>query len=219
MHSPVDRVVGIENASHIFLNAKHPKSFVSLDDADHLLSRRSDAAYAAEVIAAWAERYVGGEEEPRERAAAEPGVTVAETRQGKFQQLVQAGKHRLLADEPASVGGLDGGLSPYDLVLAGLGACTAMTVRMYADHKGLPLDRVSVSLSHEKIHAADCAHCETKEGKIDRIDRAITFEGNLDAAQRQRLLEIADKCPVHRTLTSEIDIHTAESSSTRSGGG
>jgi putative redox protein len=213
MHSPTDQYVGVENASRIFLPAKHPKSFVTLDDADHLLTRRSDAAYVAGVIAAWAERYLASpaeDMEATEGASAGPGVTVAETRQGKFQQLVQAGTHRLLADEPSSVGGLDSGLSPYDLLLAGLGACTAMTVRLYADRKDLPLDRVSVHLTHEKIHAADCEHCETKEGKIDRIDRAITFEGKLDEAQRQRLLEIADKCPVHRTLMSEIEIRTAE---------
>jgi putative redox protein len=148
--------------------------------------------------------------EAMENASTGPGVTVTETRQGKFQQLIQAGTHRLLADEPTSVGGLDTGLSPYDLLLAALGACTAMTVRLYADRKDLPLDRVRVHLTHEKIHAADCEHCETREGKIDRIDRAITFEGKLDEAQRQRLLEIADKCPVHRTLTSEVDIRTTE---------
>jgi putative redox protein len=213
MHSPTDHYVGIENASRIFLPAKHPKSFVSLDDADHLLTRRSDAAYVAGFIAAWAERYLvpaAEDMEAMEGASAGPGVTVTETRQGKFQQLIQAGTHRLLADEPPSVGGLDTGLSPYDLLLAALGACTAMTVRLYADRKDLPLDRVRVHLTHEKIHAADCEHCETREGKIDRIDRAITFEGKLDEAQRQRLLEIADKCPVHRTLMSEIEIRTTE---------
>jgi uncharacterized OsmC-like protein/alpha/beta superfamily hydrolase len=220
LHSPTDEQVGIENASHIFLNAKHPKSFVTLDDADHLLSRRSDAAYVADVIAVWAERYLAVPAETKEvgeGAAAGPGVTITETRQGRFQQLVRAGAHSLLADEPTSVGGLDSGLSPYDLVLAGLGACTAMTIRLYAEHKKLPLDRVSVNLTHEKIYATDCEHCETRDGKIDRIDRAIAFEGDLDATQRQRLLEIADKCPVHRTLTSEIDIRTTEQSPARGG--
>ena len=208
-HSPIDNLVGIENASHIFTAAKHPKSFVSLDDADHLLSRRSDAAYAANVIAAWAERYLDAGAD-MEDAAHGPGVTVTETGEGKFQQLIVGGRHRILADEPTSVGGLDSGLSPYDLLLAALGSCTAMTVRLYADRKGLPLTGVSVDLVHSRIHAEDCEHCETREGMIDRIDRTITFEGPLDQDTRSRLLEIADKCPVHRTLKSENDIRTSE---------
>jgi len=209
-HSPVDELVGIDNASCIFLAAKHPKSFVSLDDADHLLSRRGDAAYVAHVMAAWAERYLDAAPAMQDGAAAAPGVTVSETRAGRFQQLIEAGRHRLLADEPASVGGLDSGLSPYDLLLAALGACTAMTLRLYAERKALPLERVRVHLRHGKIHAADCESCETREGMIDRIERTITLEGGLDDAQRRRLLEIADKCPVHRTLSSEIEIRTAE---------
>jgi putative redox protein len=209
-HSPVDQFVGIDNASCIFLAAKHPKSFVSLDDADHLLSRREDAVYVANVIAAWAERYLDAAPPMMEGAAAGPGVSVSETGEGKFQQLVQAGRHRFFADEPTSVGGLDTGPSPYDLLLASLGACTAMTLRLYAERKALPLDRVAVHLAHAKIHAVDCANCETKEGKVDRIDRAIVIDGNLDDEQRQRLMEIADMCPVHRTLTSEIDIRTTE---------
>lgn len=209
-HSPVDQIVGIDNASHIFLAARHPKSFVSLDDADHLLSRRSDAVYVANVIAAWAERYLAAAPPMMEGVTAGPGVTVTETREGKFQQLVQAGAHRFLADEPTSVGGLDSGPSPYDLLLAALGTCTAMTLRLYAERKALPLDRVSVQLTHARIHAEDCETCETREGMIDRIDRAITFAGDLDDAQRQRLLEIADKCPVHRTLASEVEIRTTE---------
>jgi putative redox protein len=209
-HSPVDQFVGIDNASCIFLAARHPKSFVSLDDADHLLSRREDAVYVANVIAAWAERYLDAAPPLMEGAAAGPGVIVTETGEGKFQQIVQAGRHRFFADEPTSLGGLDTGPSPYDFLLASLGACTAMTLRLYAERKALPLDRVAVHLSHVKIHAADCANCETKEGKIDRIDRAITIEGNLDEEQRHRLMEIADMCPVHRTLTSEIEIRTTE---------
>jgi putative redox protein len=209
LHSPTDDTVGIDNASRIFLAAKHPKSFVVLPDADHLLSRRSDAIYAAHVIAAWAGRYLDLAEQPAVEAGPR-AVVVTETRESKFQQDIVIGPHHLAADEPAAVaGGLDGGPSPYDLVLAGLGACTAMTLRLYADLKKLPLARVSVTLRHEKIHAADCATCETKEGKLDRIDRSITLEGELSEADRSRLLEIADKCPVHRTLTSEIEIRTA----------
>ena len=137
-------------------------------------------------------------------------MLVRETGEGKFQQDILGGPHRLLADEPVAVGGLDTGPGPYDFLLAALGACTSMTVRLYAEHKKLPLERVSVRLTHDKIHAEDCEECETKEGKIDRIDRAITLDGPLDAEQRKRLLEIADKCPVHRTLNSEINIRTVE---------
>jgi uncharacterized OsmC-like protein/fermentation-respiration switch protein FrsA (DUF1100 family) len=208
MHSPTDDTVGIDNATRIFLAAKHPKSFVSLADADHLLTHRRDALYAANVIAAWAERYV---ETAPAAAASEDArpVVVSETGEGKFQQTVVVGPHHLRADEPVAAGGDDTGLSPYEFLTAGLGACTAMTLRLYADQKGLPLRGVSVTLSHEKIHAADCATCETKEGKLDRITRTIELEGPLDEAQRKRLIEIADKCPVHRTLTSEVEIRTA----------
>jgi len=135
-------------------------------------------------------------------------VVVQETRASKFQQAVSIGPHRLLADEPASAGGEDTGPGPYDFLLAGLGACTSMTMRLYADRKALPLDRVTVTLKHSKIHAQDCAECETKEGMLDQIDRVIAMDGTLDAEQRKKLLEIADKCPVHRTLHSEIRIVT-----------
>lgn len=209
-HSPRDTTVSIDNAAHIFMAAKHPKSFVSLDDADHLLTRREDASYVAAVLAAWASRYFGAPVMAAQPIrAGEPGVvTVAETREGKFAQAITVGKHRLRADEPASAGGTDTGPSPYDLLLAGLGACTAMTVRMYADLKQLPLEQVTVRLRHEKVHAQDCAECETREGKIDRIEREIELAGGLDEAQRARLLEIANKCPVHRTLQSEVWIPT-----------
>jgi len=208
-HAPRDTTVSIDNASAIFTAAKHPKSFVSLDDADHLLTRREDAAYVGTVLAAWASRYLT----PAPPATRESGgprdiVSVRETRVGKFQQAIAMGPHRLIADEPASVGGMDSGPTPYDLLLAGLGACTAMTVRMYADAKQLPLDRVAVALRHEKIYAADCADCETREGKIDRVERVVTLEGALDATMKQKLLEIADKCPVHRTLHSEVNVPT-----------
>jgi uncharacterized OsmC-like protein/fermentation-respiration switch protein FrsA (DUF1100 family) len=206
-HSPRDTIVEIENASKIFLAAKHPKSFVSLDRADHLLTQKADAQYAATVLAAWASRYLDA---PAEAAAAEvvPGVRVAEAGEGRFAQLVQAGRHRLRADEPVAVGGEDSGPGPYDLLLAALGACTSMTVRMYAEQKKWPLRRVSVELKHDKVHATDCAECETREGRIDRIERVLTLEGELDDAQRQRLLEIANKCPVHRTLHSEVWVPT-----------
>ncbi len=209
-HSPTDATVGIENASHIFTTAKHPKSFVSVAGADHLLSNKDDAVYVANVIAAWASRYVDKRPEAM-KAESEPGVVlVRETRGGKFQQEVVSGPHRLLADEPEKVGGDNSGPGPYDFLLAGLGACTSMTMRLYADFKKLPLDRVTVRLTHSKVHEADCENCEDKKSMLDRIERIITMEGALDADQRKRLLEIADKCPVHRTLTSKIDIRTRE---------
>jgi uncharacterized OsmC-like protein/alpha/beta superfamily hydrolase len=208
LHSPTDDLVGIENASAIFTAAKHPKSFVSLDGADHLLSRRRDAVYVADVIAAWSERYLDMVPAPDDMPI--EGVVVEETRNGKFEQAIIAGPHRYLADEPVSVGGNGSGPSPYEYLLAALGACTSMTIRLYADLKKIPLAHVSVLLTHDKIHAADCENCETKEGKIDRIEREVTLAGDLSPEQRAKLLEIADKCPVHRTLHSEIDIKTRE---------
>lgn len=210
MHSPTDDTVGIDNATNIFMAAKHPKSFVSLSGADHLLSGKRDAAYVADVVAAWAERYIDQvAAQPAENPSEAPrNVVVRETRAGKFQQTVTSGPHQMLADEPVAAGGQDTGPGPYDFLLAGLGACTSMTMRMYADRKSLPLDRITVTLKHSKIHAEDCAECETKEAMLDQIDRVIAIEGALDADQRKRLMEIADKCPVHRTLTSEIRIVT-----------
>jgi uncharacterized OsmC-like protein/fermentation-respiration switch protein FrsA (DUF1100 family) len=210
MHSPTDDTVGIDNATRIFVAAKHPKSFMSLADADHLLTGKRDAAYVADVIAAWAERYI---DSVVPEQAADPGkaprmVVVRETRNSKLQQSVSIGPHHLLADEPLGAGGEDTGPGPYDFVLAGLGACTSMTLRLYADRKSLPLDRTTVTLSHSKIHAEDCAECETRDGMLDQIDMLIAMEGDLNPEQRKRLMEIADKCPVHRTLTSEIRIVT-----------
>ncbi|HKA43082.1 MAG TPA: alpha/beta fold hydrolase [Burkholderiales bacterium] len=210
-HSPRDTTVDVDNAAQIFMAARHPKSFISLDTADHLLTRREDAEYVAAVLAAWASRYI----DAPVTAAAQPStdhdpgmVTVTETREGKFAQAITAGRHRLRADEPVAVGGADTGPTPYELLLAALGACTSMTIRLYADSKRLPLDKVTVRLKHEKIHAQDCEQCETREGKIDRIDRGVELEGGLDDTQKAKLLEIADKCPVHRTLHSEVVVHT-----------
>jgi uncharacterized OsmC-like protein/pimeloyl-ACP methyl ester carboxylesterase len=210
MHSPTDDTVGIDNATRLFVAAKHPKSFVSLAGADHLLTGKSDAAYVAGVIAGWAERYLDPvvSEPVADLGEASRNVVVRETRQSKFQQTIAVGPHRMLADEPLAAGGEDTGPGPYDFVLAGLGACTSMTMRLYADRKSLPLERVTVTLKHSKIYAQDCAECETKSGMLDQIDRLITMEGPLDAEQRKKLMEIADKCPVHRTLTSEIHIVT-----------
>jgi uncharacterized OsmC-like protein/alpha/beta superfamily hydrolase len=209
-HSPTDAQVGIDNASRIFMTARHPKSFVSLAGADHLLSKRSDAVYVANVIAAWADRYLEQPTDVTEEEIEQGLVLVRETHGGKFQQEILSGPHRMLADEPVELGGLDSGPGPYDFVLAGLGACTSMTIRLYADFKKIPLENVSVRLSHDKIHVKDCETCDTKVNMVDHIERSITLEGPLDAEQRKKLMEIADKCPVHRTLESKIDIHTFE---------
>jgi uncharacterized OsmC-like protein/alpha-beta hydrolase superfamily lysophospholipase len=213
LHAPGDEVVGIDNARAIFDAARHPKSFVSLDGADHLLSRPRDALFVADILAAWLPRYLAPESAAEEVAVSLPvaaKVVVEETRQGPFEERVLAGGHRFLADEPQQHGGGGAGPDPYDLLLAALGTCTAMTLRLYADRKGLPLERVRVLLDHRKIHAEDCRDCETREGFVDEIRRRIAIEGPLDDAARARLLEIADKCPVHRTLTGEIVIRTGE---------
>ena len=190
MHSPTDDTVGIDNATRIFVAAKHPKSFVSLADADHLLSGRRDAAYVADVIAAWATRYLDPAmpEPAADPAEAPRAVVVRETRASKFQQTVSIGPHRMLADEPVAAGGEDTGPGPYDFVLAGLGACTSMTMRLYADRKSLPLERTTVTLTHSKIHAEDCAECETKAGMLDEIDLDDCHGGQ----SRRRTAQAAD---------------------------
>lgn len=209
-HSPTDDYVGIDNATRLFVAAKHPKSFISLAGADHLLTQKRDAVYVADMIAAWAMRYLDASPAAEAEAAPEiaDGVVVRETGTSHLQQLISAGKHRMTADEPVSAGGHDTGPAPYDFLLASLGACTSMTMRLYAERKSIPLDRVTVELRHGRIYAKDCEECETKEGMISKIDRVITMDGNLDADQRKKLMDIADKCPVHRTLTSEIKIVT-----------
>jgi putative redox protein len=207
MHAPRDETVGIDNATRIFTAAKHPKSFVSLDTADHLLSRRADAEYAADIIAAWAGRFVAAVGEGE--AARAPGpVTVSETGEGKFQQQVVSGRHTLYADEPENAGGLDSGPSPYDYLAIALGACTSMTLRLYAERKKLPLEHVEVEVTHAKVHAKDCAECEEREGRLDRLERRIALAGDLSQDERARLLQIADKCPVHRTLEQSSVIVT-----------
>ncbi len=203
LHAPRDETVGIDNATAIFSAARHPKSFVSLDTADHLLTDPADAAYAATVIAAWASRYVGPL--ARRKEGDRDGVHVAETGEGKFQNVVQAGRHRLFADEPEAVGGMGTGPSPYDFLAAALGACTTMTLRLYAEHKALPVDRIAVDVTHEKVHAQDCSDCAEADrelnGKIDRFERRITITGEVDGETRERMRQIADRCPVHKTLS------------------
>jgi uncharacterized OsmC-like protein/fermentation-respiration switch protein FrsA (DUF1100 family) len=204
-HAPRDMVVGIENASRIFVAARHPKSFISLDDADHLLSDRADAAYVADVLAAWAGRYLSPlPEEERSNL-----VRVRETGAGPFQQLVEVGGHALLADEPVEQGGADSGPSPYDFLAVALGTCTSMTLRMYAQHKGISLGKVTVTVDHEKVHAEDCRDCgEGREGRIDRFERVLEVEGGVGPELRDKLVEIAGKCPVHRTLEKSSAVVT-----------
>lgn len=207
LHAPKDDVVGIENATQIFVAAKHPKSFVTLDDADHLITRAEDAEYAAEVIAAWAGRYLGLKPPAPPIGAPEGIVRVAEADAEGFLQDVTAGPyHHALADEPAAYGGTNKGMTPYGFISAGLGACTSMTVRMYARRKGWPLEHIQVDVTHDKVHAQDAGARE--EQKIDTFRREIRLDGPLDDEQRARLLEIADKCPVHRTLERSSRIET-----------
>lgn len=207
-HSPIDETVGIDNATRLFIAARHPKSFVSLDHADHLLSQPEDAAYIADVIAAWAGRYAGAAT-AADALSDDKAVEVAETGDGRYENRVRVRTHSLLADEPESVGGGDTGPNPYEYLAAALGACTSMTLRMYAQRKGWPLERVAVTLHHEKGHADDCADCvEGDARKVDIFERQLVIEGDLDAEQRQRLVEIADKCPVHQTLHNPVVVRT-----------
>ena len=201
MHSPVDEVVGIDNARSLYEAALHPKSFISLDHADHLLSRSEDSLYAGTVIGAWASRYIDEQEEPSLERRKQVAVR---TGREKYTTEIQTARHSLIADEPAKVGGNDFGPTPYDLLLASLGACTSMTLRMYADRKVWDLEAVTVHLRHQREHGDDL------EGKraIDVIEREIELEGELDETQRARLLEIADRCPVHKTLHNELEVRT-----------
>ncbi|MEL7027276.1 MAG: bifunctional alpha/beta hydrolase/OsmC family protein [Pseudomonadota bacterium] len=207
MHAPTDGVVGVQNATEIFLAAKHPKSFVTLDSADHLITSAEDAEYAAEVIAAWAGRYLDLRPPAPPPGAPEGIVRVSEADPKGFLQDVMAGpKHHVLADEPLSYGGTDQGMSPYGFLASALGACTSMTLRMYARRKAWPVDHISVDVTHDKVHAQDA---ETAvDVRIDKFHRLIRIEGRLDASQRQRMLEIADKCPVHKTLEKGAEVTT-----------
>ena len=207
MHAPLDQVVGIENAQAIFTAARHPKSFVTLDDADHLLTRPEDAEYAADVIAAWSERYLDLIPPAPPPGVPEGVVRVREADPDGFLQDITAGPNfHVLADEPIAYGGTNRGMSPYGFLSAGLGACTSMTIRMYARRKKWPLKSIRVDVTHDKVHAQDAETGANQ--KIDTFNREIYLEGDLDAAQRQRLLEIADKCPVHKTLKSASRINT-----------
>ncbi|NQY04821.1 MAG: alpha/beta fold hydrolase [Flavobacteriaceae bacterium] len=206
-HSPQDLIVEIENAAKIYGDARHPKSFVSIDGADHLLTKKEDALYVGNVIYSWVSRYVNLDEN-NDELATDSQVAVRIDKE-KYTTEVRARNHAILADEPKTYGGKDLGMSPYELLLSSLGTCTAMTLRMYADRKDWDLQEVTVHLSHDKIHAADCAACNNSAKNMDVLSREIEIKGNLDDKQRVRLMEIADKCPVHRTLENKIEVTTS----------
>lgn len=202
MHSPVDNVVKISEAEKIYQTAFHPKSFVSLDTADHLLSNKNDAEYAADVIAAWAGRYVSSDIKPYQSKVSK-GQVLVEEKDHKFSQHVSTSSHYWLADEPVKVGGSNTGPDPYEHLLAGLGACTSMTLRMYAERKKLPIEHIKVELTHTRNYQDDCDNCEQQNG-MEAIVRNISYVGDLDEQQKQRFLDIADKCPVHKTLHNNV---------------
>lgn len=204
LHAPKDELVSVDQAREIFIAAKHPKSFVALDGADHLLTKKSSAEYAGQVIASWANQYL-----PEEEVVPTNKLTVENGEKG-FLSTVQVGTHRMLADEPKSFGGTDLGPTPYDLLSAALGTCTAMTLRMYADRKGWPLKKVKVEVDHSKEHIQDCEGCEESDRKIDHFERVIEVMGDLDDQQRKRLMQIADRCPVHKTLEVASRITTSQ---------
>ena len=207
MHAPLDDTVEIDNASALFAAAKHPKSFVSLDKADHLLTREEDSRYAGKVLASWATRYLPERGDPDALTAVD-GEVVSRTPVDGFRTEVQMGKHSLIADEPSSVGGTDTGPTPYDLLASALATCTSMTLRMYARHKNIDLRSATVRVKHGRVHAEDCVDCEQDRGMIHEFRRELGLDGDLTAAQRLRMVEIADRCPVHKTLHSEIKIRT-----------
>jgi len=220
MHSPVDATVGIENARRIYDAAKHPKSFVTLDTADHLLSDREDARYAARVLGVWSARYVPALEDEGPGEIAKGDRLVARIGEAGYRTEMGVRGHRLVADEPRSVGGTDEGPTPYDYVVAGLAACTSMTLRMYADRKEWPLEGVTVRLKHDKIHRKDDDDCVDgdPDARLDRIRMQVELEGDLDASRRERLMEIAGRCPVHRTLDAGVRIEREEVGSGDAGG-
>jgi uncharacterized OsmC-like protein/esterase/lipase len=205
LHSPQDKVVEIKNAEELYIAAKHPKSFVSLDGADHLLTETTDSNYAGEVIAAWATRYLSIPEPEDLETVHE---VVANLGEEGYTTQMRAGKHYFLADEPEKAGGNDFGPSPYDFLSAALASCTSMTIQMYARRKKWPVKNVQTHVNHSKTHAEDCEKCERNTSKIDVFERQIVLEGNLDEAQQERILEIADKCPVHRTMNNKVNITT-----------
>ncbi|SIS63798.1 putative redox protein [Zobellia uliginosa] len=208
LHSPQDTTVEIKNAEEIYVAARHPKSFISLDGADHLLSNKRDSFYAGEVISGWAKRYLDLDTTRKEEPKTKHQVVASLDHDDGFSTQMKVGNHFLTADEPVDVGGNDFGPSPYELVSAGLSACTAMTVQMYAKRKAWVIDNIEVHTSHNRSHVADCQDCESDDSKIDTFEREIKLTGPLDEKQKKRILQIADKCPVHKTLHSQIQVIT-----------
>ena len=206
LHSPQDTIVGIKNAEEIYVAAKHPKSFISLDGADHLLSNKMDSSYAGDIIGSWAYRYI---DIPQQTQLKTNLDVVAHLGPEGFTTQIKAGRHNLIADEPEHVGGNDFGPNPYEFVSAGLAACTSMTIQMYAKRKGWIVDSVETQVNYGKEHSLDCEKCEEEGTKIDTFKRELIIKGDLDEKQRNRLLEIANKCPVHKTLHSETQIITS----------
>ena len=206
-HSPVDRTVGIENAALIYEAARHPKSFISLAGANHLLLDERDSRFVGAMLAPWSRRYLPATDESAEGSPSTDGI-VATTRTGSFRTEIRARGHALVADEPEDVGGDDGGPTPYDLLGAALGACTTMTLRNYADRKGWPLEQAEARLVHSRVHADDEERCEEEDVRLDRLDRTLRLSGPLTGEQRAKLAEIADRCPLHRTLTAGVRVST-----------
>ena len=212
-HSSADNVVSIDEAARIYTAARHPKSFVSLDHADHLLSDSKDAHYVADVLSAWVSRYLSTEQttvndNATEAPVIQPGSVIVRECDKKFTREILTPHHRLISDEPIALGGADLGFNPYELLLAALGSCTSMTLRMYANHKQIDLQGIQVELHHDRIHVEDCADCDKHPQQIDVINRDIQLTGHLDEQQRARLLDIANACPVHKTLCNKIQVNT-----------
>lgn len=215
MHSPIDSTVSINEAEKIYKDLKHPKSFVSLDNADHLLTKKADSEYVADTIASWASRYLperaeaAAAEKPNADSAIKKGHVMVEEKNHKFTQHVSSDSHYWLADEPVALGGDNTGPDPYEMMLAALGACTSMTLRLYATRKKLPLTHVKVELKHNRTHGKECENCEEKSETTEVINREITLVGDLNPEQRERLLEIADMCPVHKTLHANLEVSSS----------
>ena len=208
LHAPLDEVVGIDEAGKIFQAAKHPKSFIALDGANHLLTRTADAQYVADTITAWVSRYLPQPPKEDDKPVTGGHVRVDEL-DHKFLRQIATDDHAWLSDEPKSMGGGNLGPDPYEHLLAALGACTSMTIRMYANRKNIPLEEVEVMLSHERRYVDDCDNCEQPQAKLEVISRSISLQGDLNEAQVARLLAIADRCPVHRTIESGPVIETS----------
>lgn len=208
-HSPVDSIVSIDEAAKIYQASRHPKSFVSLENADHLLTNKQDASYVADIISSWASRYLHQDQNVvNSRPEILSGTVVIKEENHRFTRKIYTHDHELIADEPVSAGGENLGPDPYEYLLTALGSCTSLTIRMYANKKSIPLENVEITLSHKRIHAEDCSDCEKVEGIVDVIDKHIQLAGDLSEQQRQKLMEIAGKCPVHKTLLNEIVIHS-----------